>query len=139
MSHRQPSSVTMCRTATIYLSKRHMENAERIRDTILHELCHVAVWTIDRVSSKTDGSHGPVWKRWTQHAESVHPDINKVGVYDPHISSSKYLCECTGCGFDIGLNSPLSENKHVKCPYCNGDFRDVHMYDKDLEKFFFLV
>jgi hypothetical protein len=33
---------------------------ERTRDTLIHELCHAAVWLING----TNGGHGPYWKYW---------------------------------------------------------------------------
>ena len=33
---------------------------ERVRDTLIHELCHAAVWFLNGVN---DG-HGPHWKYW---------------------------------------------------------------------------
>ena len=35
-------------------------NIDRIRDTLIHELCHAATWLIDGVKA----GHGPHWKRW---------------------------------------------------------------------------
>uniref|UniRef100_T1HYU0 SprT-like domain-containing protein n=1 Tax=Rhodnius prolixus TaxID=13249 RepID=T1HYU0_RHOPR len=46
--------------AYITLSKKIITTAERLRDTMLHEMCHAAVWLINR---STD-SHGPIWKLW---------------------------------------------------------------------------
>jgi len=33
---------------------------ERVRDTLIHELCHAAVWFLNGVN---DG-HGSLWKYW---------------------------------------------------------------------------
>ena len=41
----------------IYL---HTCVVDRIRATLLHEMCHAAVWLVDR---KRDG-HGPYWRAW---------------------------------------------------------------------------
>ena len=34
---------------------------DRIRDTLIHEMCHAATWLID--GTKKAG-HGPLWKAW---------------------------------------------------------------------------
>lgn len=47
----------------IELSTKVCDSADRVRDTLLHELCHAAVWIIDG----ENGGHGPVWKRWYVH------------------------------------------------------------------------
>ena len=34
--------------------------SDRLRDTLIHELCHAAAWAISRFKA----GHGSVWKRW---------------------------------------------------------------------------
>lgn len=38
-----------------------VSSQERVRDTLIHEMCHAAVWVIDGVRN---GGHGPHWKAW---------------------------------------------------------------------------
>ena len=122
--------VTKC--YDVILSKRHMENPEKVRNTLLHELCHVANLTIDFISLiNIPDPHGPIWKKWTQHAESVHPDISKVEIGVTSKTITDFLYECTNCGFDIGANIPLLENKPLKCA-CGGNYHQVHLYDQEL-------
>ena len=82
------------------------ESPEKVLNTPLHEMCHVAVWMIDYV----DEHHGPYWKRWTRHAESVHPDISKIQVNDNCSIYTNCLYGCTHCGYDMGKNSPSLAN-----------------------------
>lgn len=37
-----------------------LDTPDRLRDTLVHEMCHAAAWLINDVS---DG-HGPFWKAW---------------------------------------------------------------------------
>lgn len=37
-----------------------IETSDRLRDTLIHEMCHAAAWIID---NKADG-HGPCWRAW---------------------------------------------------------------------------
>jgi hypothetical protein len=35
--------------------------SDRIRSTLVHEMCHAATWLVDGVRN---GGHGPVWTAW---------------------------------------------------------------------------
>lgn len=48
------------RKGPIELSEKVLTSADRVRDTLIHELCHAAAWIIDRES----GGHGKIWKYW---------------------------------------------------------------------------
>ncbi|KAJ8938020.1 hypothetical protein NQ314_011632 [Rhamnusium bicolor] len=48
------------RTARIVLSTKVIDAAYRLRDTLIHEMCHAATWIVNCVS---DG-HGSYWKAW---------------------------------------------------------------------------
>lgn len=37
-----------------------LDTPDRLRDTLIHEMCHAAAWLINNVS---DG-HGPYWTGW---------------------------------------------------------------------------
>ena len=49
--------------------------SDRLRDTLIHEMCHAASWIISGVKA----GHGPVWKKWW--VSNVGFDIN-------------FLCKC---------------------------------------------
>lgn len=34
---------------------------DRIKNTLIHELCHAATWIID---GTRNAGHGPLWKKW---------------------------------------------------------------------------
>jgi hypothetical protein len=44
----------------LFLFIKVCDTADRLRDTLVHELCHAATWIVDDVK---DG-HGPYWKAW---------------------------------------------------------------------------
>lgn len=48
------------RAVTIVLSTKVLVTADRLRDTLVHEMCHAATWIVNQVS---DG-HGRFWKSW---------------------------------------------------------------------------
>ena len=48
------------RGARIELSTKVVDSCVRLRDTLIHELCHAAAWIV----SGYKGGHGPTWKAW---------------------------------------------------------------------------
>lgn len=48
------------RSVRIVLANKVIDCAERLRDTLIHEMCHAATWIVNCVS---DG-HGRYWKSW---------------------------------------------------------------------------
>jgi hypothetical protein len=48
------------RTARIVLSTKVLDSADRLRDTLIHEMCHAATWFVNHVG---DG-HGSFWRAW---------------------------------------------------------------------------
>lgn len=58
------------RTAHIELSCKVVDNKQRLRSTLLHEMCHAAAWLIDGVSSPP---HGSCFQKWANFAmQKVH-------------------------------------------------------------------
>ena len=51
----------MRRIATIELSTKCLDSVERLRSTLLHEMCHAAAWLVDGVHKPP---HGSVFKKW---------------------------------------------------------------------------
>lgn len=48
------------RTVRIVLSVKVLDSPGRLRDTLIHEMCHAAAWIVNEVA---DG-HGQYWKFW---------------------------------------------------------------------------
>lgn len=47
------------RTSVIELSEKVLTSADRLRCTLIHELCHAATWIFNG-----EGGHGRTWKQW---------------------------------------------------------------------------
>ena len=62
------------RTARIELASKVIDDRFKLRDTLLHELCHAASYLIDGVK---DG-HGKFFKKWGRHCNELLPDIPVV-------------------------------------------------------------
>ena len=66
--NRNNIEVKSCR---IELSTKVIDYSDRLRDTLIHEMCHAATWII---SGKKDG-HGPIWRSWAQKAMQRFPEL----------------------------------------------------------------
>ncbi|XP_041461866.1 acidic repeat-containing protein-like isoform X2 [Lytechinus variegatus] len=104
------------RTARIELSVKVCDSAERLRDTLVHELCHAAAWLIHGVS---DG-HGKFWKYWAAKANLAHPEIPVIKRCHTYEINTKYKYKCVECGNIIGRHSKSVDTKRFCCAYCNG-------------------
>ncbi|XP_071479503.1 uncharacterized protein [Diadema antillarum] len=115
------------RTARIELSIKVCDSAERLRDTLIHELCHAAAWLIHGVS---DG-HGRFWKYWAAKANLAHPEIpiiKRCHTYEIH---TKYKYKCVQCGNIIGRHSKSVDTSRFCCAYCSGRLELQPTLNKD--------
>ena len=123
--HHNDSEVQGQKSSHIYLSIRWLENPERLRDTLLHELCHATVWQID---DAFEDNHGPKFQWWIQHLGRIHPYINAEEVAgDANYQSDLYLYECVKCGYDIGAIQPLPKKYRKRCIKCGWRLRLVKL------------
>lgn len=51
---------TIERKVRIVLSTKVLDAADRLRDTLVHEMCHAATWIVNQVAN----GHGNHWKKW---------------------------------------------------------------------------
>lgn len=100
------------RTSGIKLSKTVVDNASKLRDVLLHELCHVANWQIDQQK----GGHGPLFKKWANKARLRFPEIPKVSTFHRYELKWKYLYKCSYCGYEVGKMKLSLKNE--SCRLC---------------------
>ncbi|XP_060566921.1 dentin sialophosphoprotein-like [Ruditapes philippinarum] len=110
------------RSTRIELSVKVCDNAERVRDTLIHEMCHAAVWLLNGVN----GGHGSYWKYWARHATRVHPELPAVSVCHSYSINTKFTYRCKSCGYSIGRHSKSLDVKKKVCGYCRGEFELIH-------------
>ena len=84
------------------LSGKVCTSAERVRDTLLHEACHAAVWLVHGVN---DG-HGRLWRAFVYKANAAFPHIPPVTVRHSYAINTRFTYRCTGCFATI--------NRHTK-------------------------
>uniref|UniRef100_A0A8D9F3I1 Acidic repeat-containing protein n=1 Tax=Cacopsylla melanoneura TaxID=428564 RepID=A0A8D9F3I1_9HEMI len=106
------------RSARIALSKKILDTPDRLRDTLIHELCHAASWLIDGMR---DG-HGPNWKKWTLYAMQRFPELPPIKRCHDYKIDTKYVYRCSQCDYEFGRHSKSLNVERKVCGYCHGKF-----------------
>ncbi|CAH2313002.1 Hypothetical predicted protein [Pelobates cultripes] len=79
--------------SVIQLSDKVCDSADRVRDTLIHEVCHAAAWLINKVPN----GHGLIWKYYAMKATALHPELPKITQYHNYQIHYKYIYQCSGC------------------------------------------
>ncbi|XP_030595397.1 germ cell nuclear acidic protein [Archocentrus centrarchus] len=106
------------RYARIELSEKVCDSADRLRDTLIHEMCHAATWLINGVR---DG-HGNFWKLYARKATLAHPELPMVTRCHSYDIKYKFQYQCTRCQNTIGRHSKSLDTQRFVCARCTGQF-----------------
>jgi hypothetical protein len=82
------------RLASIELSTKVLDDPERLRSTLLHEMVHAAAWIIDGVSRPP---HGQTFKKWAKIAMKKIPDVEVTTTHDYQIQYKYAWVSSTIC------------------------------------------
>ncbi|KAJ6652486.1 hypothetical protein lerEdw1_011456 [Lerista edwardsae] len=104
------------RFARIVLSEKVCDSADRLRDTLIHELCHAAAWLLHGVQ---DG-HGQVWSLYARRSALIHPELPVVSRCHNYAIKYKFVYECSRCGSEIGRHSKSLDTQRFVCALCQG-------------------
>ncbi|XP_071381483.1 germ cell nuclear acidic protein [Centroberyx affinis] len=104
------------RYARIELSEKVCDSADRLRDTLVHEMCHAATWLINGVR---DG-HGNFWKLYARKATLEHPELPMVTRCHSYDIKYKFQYQCTRCQNTIGRHSKSLDTQRFVCALCTG-------------------
>uniref|UniRef100_A0A3P8T685 Germ cell nuclear acidic peptidase n=1 Tax=Amphiprion percula TaxID=161767 RepID=A0A3P8T685_AMPPE len=104
------------RYARIELSEKVCDSADRLRDTLIHEMCHAATWLINGVR---DG-HGNFWKLYARKVTLVHPELPMVTRCHSYDIKYKFQYQCTRCQNTIGRHSKSLDTERFACALCTG-------------------
>ncbi|KAM4021343.1 germ cell nuclear acidic protein isoform 2-T2 [Anomaloglossus baeobatrachus] len=107
---------TLDRYARIELSEKVCDSADRLRDTVIHEVCHAATWLINGVR---DG-HGQYWKFYARKASLIHPELPMVSRCHTYEINYKFTYECSRCKNTIGRHSKSLDTEKFVCALCKG-------------------
>ncbi|KIJ45102.1 hypothetical protein M422DRAFT_29952 [Sphaerobolus stellatus SS14] len=100
----------------IELSPKVVDCEERVRHTLSHEMCHLAVWIVD--NDPNDTGHGASFKAWAARVSKERPDISISSRHSYEINY-KYKWECIQCGKIYGRHSKSIDVETKACGVCN--------------------
>ncbi|XP_071425431.1 germ cell nuclear acidic protein isoform X2 [Pithys albifrons albifrons] len=104
------------RYARIELSEKVCDSADRLRDTLIHEVCHAATWLINGVR---DG-HGRFWRFYANKSAVIHPELPVVTRCHSYEINYKFIYECVQCKAKIGRHSKSLDTEQFVCAFCAG-------------------
>ncbi|XP_047352341.1 germ cell nuclear acidic protein isoform X2 [Vespa velutina] len=106
------------RTSRIELSTKVLDTPDRLRDTLIHEICHAACWIINGTSN----GHGYLWITWANRAMKIFPELPPIRRFHDYNINTKFMYKCMQCGCSIGRHSKSLDIENKRCDYCNGKF-----------------
>ncbi|XP_055293742.1 germ cell nuclear acidic protein isoform X2 [Moschus berezovskii] len=115
------------RYAKIQISPKVCDSADRLRDTLIHEICHAASWLLDG----TRDSHGDMWRYYARKSNMVHPELPKVTRCHNYKINYKIHYECTRCKFRVGRHSRSLDTTRFMCVKCTGTLVVLPLTRKD--------
>ncbi|KAJ8703172.1 hypothetical protein PTI98_001820 [Pleurotus ostreatus] len=101
-------------TTEIELAEKILDCEERIRNTLSHEMCHLACWVIDGCPKE---GHGQLFKAWSAKVMLRCPDIHISTRHDYEISYP-YQWECEKCAKIYGRFSKSIRPDECVCGAC---------------------
>ncbi|XP_075716879.1 germ cell nuclear acidic protein-like [Rhinoderma darwinii] len=104
------------RYSQIEISEKVCDSAERVRDALIHEMCHAACWLINGVQK--DG-HGQLWMSYAQRVTRVHPELPPVTIYHTYAINYKFNYVCALCPNRVGRFTCLKDER-AYCRFCGG-------------------
>ncbi|KAI9059599.1 hypothetical protein FKP32DRAFT_1596164 [Trametes sanguinea] len=100
----------------IQLAEKILDCEERIRNTLSHEMCHLACWVI---SGQPEEQHGSIFKDWARKVMRKRPDVEITTRHNYEINH-KYRWKCEDCDKVYGRHSKsINPAEHV-CGACKG-------------------
>ncbi|KAL0950591.1 hypothetical protein HGRIS_007383 [Hohenbuehelia grisea] len=101
-------------TTEIELAEKILDCDERIRNTLSHEMCHLACWIIDENPKEV---HGRLFKKWSAKVMHRYPVIEITLRHDYEISYP-YNWECEQCAKTYGRFSRSIRPDECVCGAC---------------------
>eukprot|EP01062_Namystynia_karyoxenos_P066929 TRINITY_DN60845_c0_g1_i1.p1 TRINITY_DN60845_c0_g1~~TRINITY_DN60845_c0_g1_i1.p1 ORF type:complete len:554 (+),score=118.59 TRINITY_DN60845_c0_g1_i1:85-1746(+) len=103
------------RWALIELSCKVLDSEERLRATLLHEMCHAAAWIIDGVSKPP---HGAAFCRWARQAMAA--TGMRITVCHNYQVHRPIVYRCVECGHNYRRHSKSIDVARQRCGICRG-------------------
>ncbi|KAG5669340.1 hypothetical protein PVAND_017228 [Polypedilum vanderplanki] len=106
------------RQSSIELSDKVLTSADRLRCTLIHEMCHAAAWILDG-----ENGHGKTWKKYTAKANFVFPELPKINVCHSYTIEYRYTYLCVNCKAKSLTHSKNKKVEEVRCSICKGNIQ----------------
>ncbi|XP_062536618.1 germ cell nuclear acidic protein-like [Armigeres subalbatus] len=103
------------RSCKIELSDKVITCAERMRSTLIHEMCHAAAWIFH-----AENGHGKHWKHWTYRARRALPELPPITVCHQYEIEYKYTYQCVLCKSKYNAHTRSKKTENIRCAYCHG-------------------
>ncbi|XP_059534661.1 germ cell nuclear acidic protein [Myotis daubentonii] len=104
------------RYTKIEISLKVCDSADRIRDTLIHELCHAASWLLDGIRD----SHGHAWRYYARKCNLVHPELPLITRCHNYKINYKIYYECAQCKTRVGRYTKSLDVVRFVCAECKG-------------------
>lgn len=92
-----PSLYASCE---IELNPRVLDTMEKLRHTLVHEMCHAAVWLgltpilAHRDAQPDRSAHGPQWQAWASAAAAACPELSPLKPRHSYAIAYRHLYRC---------------------------------------------
>mmetsp|Transcript_15942 Transcript_15942/g.24433 ORF Transcript_15942/g.24433 Transcript_15942/m.24433 type:complete len:552 (+) Transcript_15942:140-1795(+) len=113
------------RIASIELNTKVIDEYQRLRSTLLHEMCHAAQWLID---SNVKPHHGRIFKKWANLAMNAIHDVTVTTTHDYEIQFKyAWACQTEKCGAIIKRQSRSVDPSKQCCGRCKGRLEEINV------------
>ncbi|EKX42309.1 hypothetical protein GUITHDRAFT_74038, partial [Guillardia theta CCMP2712] len=100
----------------VELSTKVIDDTEKLRQTLCHELCHVAAWVVNGTRKPP---HGKAFKYWASISAARYPGIKVTTCHNYEIAY-KYRYQCVLCHKEYGRHSKSINVETARCGVCRG-------------------
>ncbi|KAK7064702.1 HMG box-containing protein C19G7.04 [Favolaschia claudopus] len=98
----------------IELATKILDADDRIRNTLSHEMCHLACWIID---DQINESHGPLFNKWARLVEKRDSDI-EIKIEHTYDITYKFKWRCLDCDGITGRHTKSLDPTVKRCKFC---------------------
>jgi predicted SprT family Zn-dependent metalloprotease len=115
--------------ARIELATKVIDTEEKLRQTLLHEMCHAAAWVLDRTCKPP---HGPVFKKWARRGTRQFPNLEVSTCHNYEIFYKfRWKCSNEPCGIEFGRHSNSIDVSKQACGKCHARLVALGSFKKD--------
>jgi len=113
--------------ASIELAEKVIDDADRLRNVLAHEYCHLANFMISNVKNNP---HGKEFKAWAAKTTALFADQGiRVTTTHSYAIQYKYIWACTtidgGCGMEFKRHSKSIDPRRHSCGVCRSKLVQV--------------